>query len=606
MDETQAPRKISPSKLMGTDTPALGNVGQGGESKTGKLARILRTTRVKVNKNEKDIKVNIDKLMNVESEQDSIKDEQEQIHESIFNLVEKQAEQKKQGAGIKGVDALADSLNVIAKELTAINDLLARQLKNDARRAKKMAQEARKEERDKKEKESESVVKKVGKKVFDTIKKPFESFFDKILKFLTNIVLGTAVIGILDWLKKPENQQKVENFTNFVIDKMPLILGGIAAFFAIGLGLKMVGVIKAIVGGIKGLTFVLGLGGGTGLLAVLGAVAAFLAAKFIEDKVRPAVQDLVLGVGYTETGLMFRGEDIANLRDEQRKFLVQQGVSGSSLDQQLKKYDDLLDSMKSRKSINDQLAQVEKDIKRREEQIKRQRESGDTQSADRNQGILNDRIKRRDELKNNLEFANRQVTIGFSNLNVSESDLERDIIERGGTISRTPGAVAPDLRVNGGESDSGSVSFGKMGMEPMETANFGTDASMDTPTFGTSSSTETPRINISGAMNGDQKIDEVAKDFMSSSPLSVGGIDIGNSVLSTPHMFSGNKNMLYDIPTPKHFSETIVAPAVGGQEPGSGAAAMSSGARNDPPKFSPFDPNNPTLDPVLSVYNALV
>ena len=162
MDETQAPRKISPSKLMGTDTPALGNVGQGGESKTGKLARILRTTRVKVNKNEKDIKVNIDKLMNVESEQDSIKDEQEQIHESIFNLVEKQAEQKKQaagiaeqkkqGAGIKGVDALADSLNVIAKELTAINALLARQLKNDARRAKKMAQEARKEERDKKEK----------------------------------------------------------------------------------------------------------------------------------------------------------------------------------------------------------------------------------------------------------------------------------------------------------------------------------------------------------------------------------------------------------------------------------------------------------------------
>ena len=83
---------------MGSTSPALGQVGQGGESKVGKLARVVRTTRVKVNDNTKEIKINTDKLMGVE-------DEQEQIHETLFGVVEKQGELQQSQKGAPGGEA---------------------------------------------------------------------------------------------------------------------------------------------------------------------------------------------------------------------------------------------------------------------------------------------------------------------------------------------------------------------------------------------------------------------------------------------------------------------------------------------------------------------
>ena len=245
--------------------------------------------------------------------------------------------------------------------------------------------------------------------------------------------------------------------------------------------------------------------------------------------------------------------------------------------------------MRSRKSINDELAQAEQDIKRREAQIKRQRESGDNKSADKNQGILNNRIERRDELKNNLEFANRQVTLGFSNLNVSESDLERDIMERGGTITRTPGAVAPDLRVSV-ESDS-DMSFGKMSDVGLE------------PSFMADTQIEMPKFDISSATGEMTDLGDTSN--MSETPKVPLNLNIQN-LKSDPKMFSGNKSMIYDIGAPKAQNTTVVLPTVGADGGPESSATGSSGPNiNEAPQFSPFDKNNPTSDVVMSIYNVM-
>ena len=521
---------------------------------------------------------------------------------------------KKKGVTAKGVDQLAVNLNVIAKELTAINVLLARQLKNDERRAKKMAQEARKEERDKKEKESESLVKKVGKKVFDTIKKPFESFFQKILRFLTNIVLGTAVIGILDWLKKPENQQKVENFTNFIIDQIPLILTGLAGILALKIGSKIFKVLKllynlskAFIGlarrsakmakgfidrlrgnrtpggrnvsgsgtGSRGRGRVttsggrviqrgrfrgLGRGGFVGALALAGV-----------EIFKPEIQDLVGGL-YSQFGIGIRAQGDDDLIENALKL-------DTELDEMYKNFKDL---------PNGELLF----------------ESASSQMADE-YGIYMRELTRRGLIDENGNIKGTTTSVDPGdmfgdvnyNLDLGLGELENDVrdVEGGGLSATTPTdvsslqsptsnfgeGIASELTpmnaltstMTGMSGQMNDFSSAMTGMSDIGSSLFGMDK-------------ETPMMKIKG---------------LSSEETSRAG-----AVLSSPSMFSGNQNMLYDVPTPKHFSETIIAPTAGGEESGSGAAAMSSGARNDPPRFSPFDSNNPTLGPVLSVYNALV
>ena len=221
MDEVITPdpvKRINPSKLMGSDSPALGRVGQGGESKVGKLARIVRTTRVKVNTNEKDIKINIDKLMNVE-------DEQEQIHESIFNLVEKQADSQKGSQASESIEKLSENLNTIAKELASISGLLNKQLNTEEKQSKALAAAAVSAQRRDREKRIESrPAKKEASGILDVVKKPMGNFFDVVKRFLGNIIAGGAVLTLLKWLNDPKNQEGIAKFVDFFTENLPQIL----------------------------------------------------------------------------------------------------------------------------------------------------------------------------------------------------------------------------------------------------------------------------------------------------------------------------------------------------------------------------------------------
>ena len=322
MDEviTPEPKKISPSKLMGTEPSALGNVGQGGESKTGKLARILRTTRVKVNDNEKKIKVNVDKLMGHD-------DEIEQVHETLFGVVEKQGElqaQQKKGDGTtEGIEALAANLDTIAKELTSINTLLGTQLKNQEKAAQQAATAARAEKRRKDEEKAERKPSKSETPKFKA-PKPVVDFFDKIKNFFTQVLLGSAVLGIVKWMKNPENKKKINDVVDFIADNTPIILGGLLAIVGIGIGAKLISFMSGLIGIT---TTLIGLLGPFGLKAILIAAGVLLAGIAIK-KGREAILDYVGGVGFTSTGLAFGYEDIQNITDSKLRELERKVASG--------------------------------------------------------------------------------------------------------------------------------------------------------------------------------------------------------------------------------------------------------------------------------------
>ena len=70
---------------------------------------------------------------------------------------------------------------------------------------------------------------------------------------------------MLNWVNDPENQEKIDSFTTFLQDSVPVILAGFAALIAFDLGMKLLGFVNLFLPLVKGLLGVLG-GLGKGLL----------------------------------------------------------------------------------------------------------------------------------------------------------------------------------------------------------------------------------------------------------------------------------------------------------------------------------------------------
>ena len=89
-------------------------------------------------------------------------------------------------------------------------------------------------------------------------------FMDQIKRYFGNILAGGAVLGLLNWVNDPENQEKIDSFTTFLQDSVPVILAGFAALIAFDLGMKLLGFVNLFLPLVKGLLGVLG-GLGKGL-----------------------------------------------------------------------------------------------------------------------------------------------------------------------------------------------------------------------------------------------------------------------------------------------------------------------------------------------------
>jgi hypothetical protein len=120
------------------------------------------------------------------------------------------------------------------------------------------------------------------KKAISTITKPLQSIWDKIVNFITNIILGRIVLKLIDWIADPKNQGKIQSIIRFFGDHWPVLL---ALYLRFGTGIgRFVGKLGGIL--VKGAFKLAGLAAKLALKAGIGKaggrlskVAGFLGGK---------------------------------------------------------------------------------------------------------------------------------------------------------------------------------------------------------------------------------------------------------------------------------------------------------------------------------------
>jgi len=202
---------ISASKLTGRDSGGSNLGGMGGESKIGKLSRILRTTRVKVNENEKATKVNAEKITRIKNI----------IQANRKNVADKL---KTQNNSVVFTE--------IAGKVQSIASTLEQQQKFDRGQATQSGQQQQKKKATAREKMLEA-----GGGALDAIKgtaekiaSPVKGMFEKLFNFIVNVVLGRAIFKMFEWFQDDENKGKIESIFRFIKDWWPTLLAGLILF----------------------------------------------------------------------------------------------------------------------------------------------------------------------------------------------------------------------------------------------------------------------------------------------------------------------------------------------------------------------------------------
>ena len=120
---------------------------------------------------------------------------------------------------------LTDIISIVKsiKELLIDRNNLAKNIRDsESKRLERGRRESRENQLEKKEK---------GNKFLKNLKKslPRLGIFDRLKKFIVNILLGKAVLGLLDWLADSKNKGKIDAIGKFLSDWWPALLG--AYFF---------------------------------------------------------------------------------------------------------------------------------------------------------------------------------------------------------------------------------------------------------------------------------------------------------------------------------------------------------------------------------------
>ncbi|MCJ7714634.1 hypothetical protein MUO66_09300, partial [Candidatus Bathyarchaeota archaeon] len=118
---------------------------------------------------------------------------------------------------------ISDILDSILETLTNINNF-------DREQATRQRTDAENKRRSQRESELESKPFEGIKKALSAITKPFQSIWDRIVNFITNVILGRIVIKLLDWLANPKNQEKAKTIIRFLGDWWPALLGSYVLF----------------------------------------------------------------------------------------------------------------------------------------------------------------------------------------------------------------------------------------------------------------------------------------------------------------------------------------------------------------------------------------
>jgi hypothetical protein len=146
----------------------------------------------------------------------------------------KDVTKKKAKVSEKPKDTIIDALQRINKSLDSIIKTLIDINKESRKRSDSERKDAENRKREGKEKDLESKTFEGIKNAVKTILKPFQSIWDRIVNFITNIILGRIVIKLIDWIADPKNQGKIQSIIRFFSDHWPTLL---ALYLRFGTGL---------------------------------------------------------------------------------------------------------------------------------------------------------------------------------------------------------------------------------------------------------------------------------------------------------------------------------------------------------------------------------
>lgn len=255
----------------------------GKESSIGKLSRILRTTRLKVNEVEKSITgisakfLEIDKKITLNTENITGNTKKTETNaEKITSNIEKTEKNAKKITSIKNTlqnqkskigEKLPGSteekekakLNTTLTETNRILVEIQKQLAYDfAMRVAEDKQEvAEDKEATSKErfKREESALEKSAKAMVSTVKtatkkivSPIGNIFEKLIAFIGILGKGILVNAAFDWFKDPENQKKITKFFNILKQNWKLIRNILGVIAGVIIGGKIIALGSAIAG----------------------------------------------------------------------------------------------------------------------------------------------------------------------------------------------------------------------------------------------------------------------------------------------------------------------------------------------------------------------
>jgi len=124
--------------------------------------------------------------------------------------------------GEENLDEVGDKIDDILGVLRKQFDLD----KKEEERKRRLAEKGRRGKREDKMESRFAPLAKLAKKALA----PAKSFLDKILNFIKTVLLGRALMGILDWMGNPENQDKIKSIIRFFKDWWPTLLGAYVLF----------------------------------------------------------------------------------------------------------------------------------------------------------------------------------------------------------------------------------------------------------------------------------------------------------------------------------------------------------------------------------------
>ena len=147
---------------------------------------------------------------------------------------------------LPGGEGLGKTLNDIANNMDSIKNTIVEQQGVDKDIAEDERKAAEQASRGKQEKALESKftgLKQTAAKVLA----PVKSIWDKLIGFVTTVLLGKVAMKLFAWFADKDNKEKVEAIGRFLKDFWPALLAGYLLFgnalgsFITGLGIKLIG-----------------------------------------------------------------------------------------------------------------------------------------------------------------------------------------------------------------------------------------------------------------------------------------------------------------------------------------------------------------------------